>query len=211
MVLVEKVSRASLIRRDDIVFFSPPPVLRKVVSDAGGKLNNGDLFVKRVAALPGDTVSVRADGKVDVVKVLPASLMRGGEGGEEEEGGRRGEGRGEATAGGGESLAGGGSAIARRVGRGGVTAAATVAGGGGRGGAGGRAIPAAGADALPENVLRRITVAEKKVLQRGTVFVLGDNPSASMDSRVWGELDEREIVGHALLRVFPPQAFGLFP
>ena len=60
-------------------------------------------------------------------------------------------------------------------------------------------------------MLRRVRVAENKILPRGTVFVLGDNPAASMDSRVWGELDEREIVGHALLRVFPPQAFGLLP
>ena len=204
MVLVEKVSRSFLIRRDDIVFFSPPPVLREVVSEAGGKLSDGDLFVKRVAALPGDTVSVGRDGKVDV-KVLPTNPPRGGgEGGGRGSGGGDGGGT-EARGGGGGG--GGAAAVPAAGGRGGGGGG----GGGGRGGVGARGAPVGGADALPETVLRRITAAEDKVLPQGTVFVLGDNPSASMDSRVWGELDEREIVGHALLRVFPPQAFGLLP
>ncbi|CAM9600946.1 unnamed protein product [Scytosiphon promiscuus] len=151
VVLVEKFSRSALVRPDDIVYFRPPPVLREVVSRAGGTLSGSDLFVKRVAALPGDEVTVSADGSVDV---RPAK------------------------------------------------AGVKTQGGGGTGD--GRAkVP------LPTSVLQRISRLDEKVLPPRTVFVLGDNPAASMDSRVWGELDEREIVGHALLRVLPPRSFGL--
>lgn len=64
VVLVEKVSRASLIRRNDIVFFSPPPALRQAVADVGGTLTFRDLFVKRIVALPGDVVTVNTNGEV---------------------------------------------------------------------------------------------------------------------------------------------------
>lgn len=180
---MEKVSRASVLRRDDIVFFNPPPALREVVAAAGGTLNTRDLFVKRIAGLPGDTVSVSSDGTVDVKVPTGNPKLSGG-----------------------ASLAAAPMAAAtsamadeglgtqrqsRRTGKN------TVAG--------------ATKEALPDRVLQRIRVTEGKLLPRDTVFVLGDNPAASMDSRVWGELDEREIVGHALLRVFPPGAFGLLP
>jgi len=41
-------------------------------------------------------------------------------------------------------------------------------------------------------------------LEEGQYFVLGDNRSASFDSRSWGPLEKSDIVGVVKLRIWPP-------
>lgn len=48
-------------------------------------------------------------------------------------------------------------------------------------------------------------------LKETEYFVLGDNRPASSDSRSWGPLDEKYIVGRTLVRVLPIKEFGIFP
>jgi signal peptidase I len=59
----------------DVVLFSPPAPLREIVASHGGRISDRDLFVKRVAAGPGDVVTVTPRGQVTVV---PAVNRKGG-------------------------------------------------------------------------------------------------------------------------------------
>jgi len=42
-------------------------------------------------------------------------------------------------------------------------------------------------------------------------FVMGDNRSNSTDSRVWGPLEEKYIIGRPLLRLLPISKIGILP
>ena len=41
------------------------------------------------------------------------------------------------------------------------------------------------------------------------LFVLGDNRNRSFDSHVWGFLPRDHVIGHAILRYWPLNRFGL--
>lgn len=51
----------------------------------------------------------------------------------------------------------------------------------------------------------------EKTLSNTEYFVMGDNRPASLDSRSWGPLDEKYIVGKALVRLFPINKIDFLP
>ena len=144
VVLAEKVSRLVSLPYEvnDLVLFSPPANLLQIVEESGGaKLGPRDLFVKRVAALAGDTVELLPDGAVAVNgvprKAPPLQCVEEGAGTQK-----------------------GSSAEVSRV--------------------------------IPD----------------GQVFVLGDCPARSTDSRTWGPLPMENVVARPVVRVWPLERRG---
>lgn len=47
-------------------------------------------------------------------------------------------------------------------------------------------------------------------LDKGFVFVLGENKDASVDSRFWGSLPSNDVIGRPVARIFPPERIGVW-
>lgn len=55
------------------------------------------------------------------------------------------------------------------------------------------------------------TYTKSVTLDSGEYFVMGDNRPNSSDSRVWGPLPKKNIIGRVDLRLLPASHAGLFP
>lgn len=63
----------------------------------------------------------------------------------------------------------------------------------------------------PYVVAEDATYTQDTVLGSDQYFVMGDNRPRSSDSRIWGPLPRKDIIGRALIRLLPLGEMGTFP
>jgi signal peptidase I len=63
----------------------------------------------------------------------------------------------------------------------------------------------------PYAVVEDATYTLNTTLGSDQYFVMGDNRPESSDSRVWGPLPTKDIVGRVFIRILPPAGLGVLP
>ena len=206
-----KIPAASVAQAGDVVLFAPPPRLRELLPAASTKqklpmfpffsafsaftkvvdpsaspstvYDPRSLFVKRVVARPGDTVSVDPLSGVVVVN------------------GERVEGRDQCSA---EPL----RLIEKYLAMGAADWLPAVKAVGGEAVVDGNINDDdANGDSVGDFNGKQPGQLGKVVLEN-ELFLMGDCSDVSIDSRVWGALPAENIVGRPILRIWPPGRFG---